>query len=175
MLKQIHARRGQALSDYILDAKLPQHAFAIALECQWIPGEAATSREWRDWIEQLLAGRYSRVGLEDSYQIDPYRFVPFPVAVTGRHEEPNELPTARLQDNLSPIDADSNREAAGGRAAFVLPMLKNKGWSILDWASHSNVDFHTASGYLKGKTKPYPSTRKKLAQSLGLTAAELPS
>jgi len=44
----------------------------------------------------------------------------------------------------------------------------------LEWAQESGVDFHTASSYLKGKTKPYQSTRKKLADSLGIPGEDLP-
>jgi hypothetical protein len=61
------------------------------------------------------------------------------------------------------------------RKSFVFPLLDKKGWSINDWAVQSEVDFHTADRYLKGKSKPYPSTRRKLAKSLGLTATDLPS
>jgi hypothetical protein len=62
----------------------------------------------------------------------------------------------------------------GTRAAFITPILEKKGWSILDWANNSGVDFHTANDYLRGSTKPYASTRKKLADSLGVTVDELP-
>lgn len=61
------------------------------------------------------------------------------------------------------------------RESFVLPILDKKGWSILDWAHNSGVDFNTASNYLKGKTKPYKSTRAKLANSLGVEVLKLPT
>jgi hypothetical protein len=61
------------------------------------------------------------------------------------------------------------------RQAFVERILTEKGWSILDWADNSGVDFHTANDYLKGTTKPYRSTRKKLADSLGVAVADLPA
>src|SRR5262245_27495831 len=48
------------------------------------------------------------------------------------------------------------------RQVFVQAILTEKGWSILDWANNSKVDFHTANDYLKGITNPYNSTRKKL-------------
>ncbi len=60
------------------------------------------------------------------------------------------------------------------RRAFVEPKLNAKGWSILEWANNSDVDYHTADSYLKGITKSYRSTRKKLADSLGVTVDELP-
>jgi hypothetical protein len=63
----------------------------------------------------------------------------------------------------------------GERKSFVLPILDKKGWSILDWAHNSGVDFNTASNYLKGKTKPYKSTRAKLANSLGVEVLKLPT
>jgi hypothetical protein len=37
------------------------------------------------------------------------------------------------------------------------------------------VDFHTANDYLKGITNPYASTRKKLADSLGVLVKDLPA
>ena len=61
------------------------------------------------------------------------------------------------------------------RGASVRPILDEKGWSILDWASNSHVDFHTAHDYLKGITKPFSSTRKKLADSLGVAVIDLPA
>jgi hypothetical protein len=55
-------------------------AFHLALECRWLPEAArAENPEWQGWIEELLEGRFSRVGLEDSCIPDPYLFVPFPV------------------------------------------------------------------------------------------------
>jgi hypothetical protein len=60
------------------------------------------------------------------------------------------------------------------RRAFVGPRLLEKGWSTLDWAKNSNVDYHTADRYLKGEAMSYPSTRKKLAGSLGIPIADLP-
>jgi hypothetical protein len=60
------------------------------------------------------------------------------------------------------------------RQSFVLPILAKKGWSTLDWAIASEVDFHTADNYLKGTSKPYNSTRAKLAKSLGVEVHRLP-
>ena len=63
---------------------------------------------------------------------------------------------------------------AVNRESFVRLLLVEKGWSTLDWAQKSNVDFHTADNYLKGKTSPCASTRRKLASSLGIAVADLP-
>ena len=63
----------------------------------------------------------------------------------------------------SPADPEQDaspqepRHGKGGtprtpRQDFVLPMLDKKGWSILDWANQSHVDFHTANDFLKGTT-----------------------
>jgi hypothetical protein len=76
--------------------------------------------------------------------------------------ENSKLPKPRLASN------------ADRRESIVRPMLRSKGWSTLEWAQESGVDFHTASSYLKGKTKPYQSTRKKLADSLGIPGEDLP-
>lgn len=65
-------------------------------------------------------------------------------------------------------------ESGDLRKSFVMPILQTKGWSVHDWAINSGVDFHTANDYLNGKTKPYSSTRKKLAESLGIEVQDLP-
>ena len=74
---------------------------------------------------------------------------------------------------LEPAQGSTNSPTSE-RELFVMPILMTKGWSIHDWAVNSDVDFHTASGYLKGRTKPYRSTRKKLAESLDVKVEELP-
>ena len=60
------------------------------------------------------------------------------------------------------------------RAAFVMPILVTKGWSIFEWATDAKVDFHTANDYLKGTKNSYNSTRTKLAASLGVKVEDLP-
>jgi len=77
-------------------------------------------------------------------------------------------PIAAIQ--LPPADSS----ASNPREAFVLPLLDNKGWSILEWANEARVAYHTAADYLSGATKPYRSSRAKLAKALGLTANQLP-
>ena len=75
---------------------------------------------------------------------------------------------------VAPGSIDTNR-LEKERSLFVQPRLDKRGWSIKDWAEHSNVDFHTANDYLKGKTaKPYKSTRLKLAKSLHVAVGTLP-
>ncbi|HEY1804907.1 MAG TPA: hypothetical protein VGG45_10530 [Terracidiphilus sp.] len=69
-------------------------------------------------------------------------------------------------------DAPSNLSAK--RKAVVEPLLGERGWSSLEWASHSSVSYHTAADYLAGKRSQYRSTRKKLAESLGLSVQQLP-
>jgi lambda repressor-like predicted transcriptional regulator len=60
------------------------------------------------------------------------------------------------------------------RKSFVEPILCKNGWSLLEWANEADVDFHTVDDYLKGKTNPYPSTRKALAEALGVAITDLP-
>jgi hypothetical protein len=84
----------------------------------------------------------------------------------------------QLLQDLPPLPAPKDQANLGGpvnRQAFVMPILKRKGWSILEWANASNVDFHTANNYLKGATHPYSSTLKKLACSLGVAVEDLPA
>jgi len=168
----------------VLEEILPKKALKIALECGWLPEAArADSPDWRDWSRQLLVGRFSRVGLDDSCQPDPYLFVPFPVAANnGQGTEggqPTGEPAVEMAAKSIPSSSGKGSQAISGRAdarsAFIVPILEKKGWSILEWATESDVDFHTADNFLKGLTKPYRSTRKKLAQSLGLEPEGLPA
>jgi hypothetical protein len=68
----------------------------------------------------------------------------------------------------------TNASAGGTREAFLKPILKEKGFSVHDWAKVARVDFHTANDYLKGKTNPHASNLKKLADALGVEVAKLP-
>jgi hypothetical protein len=85
-------------------------------------------------------------------------------ALSHEHSQSGSTPTA-------PIPTETRD---GKRQSVVRPLLEKNGWSILDWAAESNVDFHTADNYLKGKTNPYRSTRKKMADALGMPVTDLP-
>lgn len=60
------------------------------------------------------------------------------------------------------------------RKSFVLPILERKGWSTHRFAVEAEVDFHTANDYLEGRTRPNRSTRKQLADALGIAVDHLP-
>jgi hypothetical protein len=83
-------------------------------------------------------------------------------------------PPPEMVLKVVPRRSDEVTGEARARRDFVLPLLEEKGWSVLDWAKNSKVDVHSANGYLKGETRSYRSTRKKLAESLGLKARDLP-
>lgn len=83
---------------------------------------------------------------------------------SGQHE-------TSLPKPPSAPSADRGRR----RSSFVMPLLAQKGWSTRDWAVNAEVDFHTVNDFLKGRTDPYRSTRKKLAESLGVAVEKLPA
>ena len=60
------------------------------------------------------------------------------------------------------------------RRAFVEPLLLQHGWSLLDWANEAQVAYHTVSDYLAGTTRPYRSSRLKMAKALSVTVQQLP-
>ena len=87
------------------------------------------------------------------------------------------VPERGASDSSTAMRQQAGKETeplAATRKAVVKPILERKGWSELDWANESNVAYHTAADYLAGKTSPYPSTRVKLAKSLGLSIQQLP-
>jgi len=80
LLKQQYRRRGSAFNKYVLDVALLEAAFHLSLGLKWLPEYArADSPAWRQWIRELLEGRYSQVGLNDSCAVDPYMFIKFPL------------------------------------------------------------------------------------------------
>ena len=70
--------------------------------------------------------------------------------------------------------ASTAPSAATPRQAFVLPLLEKRGWSTGDWAVEAQVSPATAQDYLANTTKPYRSTRVKLAKALGVPVQQLP-
>jgi lambda repressor-like predicted transcriptional regulator len=89
------------------------------------------------------------------------------VVIDDRTRSPAGLPPETA------LQSTARKKSA--RQAFVLPILDKKGWSLLDWAIESKVAYHTASDYFHGLTKPYRSTRVKLAQGLGVSVDKLPT
>jgi hypothetical protein len=98
-----------------------------------------------------------------------------PAAATSHSRRSSiAVKSQRRYDPRRGAAAERFNSRAATRRAVVEPILLEKGWSVLEWASESEVDHHTADDYLSGATKPYKSTRKKLAASLGLTVESLP-
>jgi lambda repressor-like predicted transcriptional regulator len=60
------------------------------------------------------------------------------------------------------------------RQAVVEPILVSKGWSLGDFADEAGLDYNTVSDYIAGKRRPYRSTKKKMANALGVDPSELP-
>ena len=125
---------------------------------------------WKGSPEELTATitRWFEAGYLDAYSLDDalhkasIHFV--------RHDGGSALlfPASASQPVSEPQDE------AKSRSAFIQPLLEKRGWSILDWATEAEVSHATTQDYLSGKTKPYPSTRLKLAKALGLSVQQLP-
>jgi hypothetical protein len=86
----------------------------------------------------------------------------------------SECLICELKNSATPEAQIATNTIANPREAFVRPILEEKGWSIPDWATNATVDFHTANNYLKKNSNPYESTRKKLADALGVATTDLP-
>jgi hypothetical protein len=75
-----------------------------------------------------------------------------------------------------PSDPRKGTGVSSTRRQMIEPILKQKGFSVTEWASKSGVDVHTALNYLNEKTKnPDASTRKKLAEGLGINVGQFPA
>lgn len=77
------------------------------------------------------------------------------------------VPTQHQLHSVADAQAQSRRD-------FVEPILKRKGWSVLDWSREARVSHATAMDYLDDKTNPFRSTRLKLANALGINPDKLP-
>jgi len=114
------------------------------------------------------------------------------VSTIGRWYESGSLVALNLQDAIQKAayhflrpdgtavilpqtgEAPARVKKETSRELFVNEVLASKGWSIFDWANEAKVAHATAIDYLHGKTKPYRSTRKKLADALGVSVEKLP-
>lgn len=106
------------------------------------------------------------------------RLMPSP-AIEIEAQSPQGAPTTAPAGSSGsalqkPAIARKRNKHGSRRKRALLPILCDKGFSVLDWAKEANVDFHTANDYLNGNTHPYPSTLKKLAAALGLPASTMP-
>jgi lambda repressor-like predicted transcriptional regulator len=89
-----------------------------------------------------------------------------------------QLKEELLQELQKPVKSAqqlTNGADSSARETALRMILGQKGFSVHDWAKKAGVDFHTANNYLKGKTQPYPSTRKRLADALGVKVVDLPT
>jgi hypothetical protein len=97
----------------------------------------------------------------------------------GDETERNQVESSLAQNSVKTAkDSErkpANAAASNKREAFLRRLLNGKGFSVHDWANEARVDFHTANNYLKGKTNPFQSTRKKLADALGIRVEKLPT
>jgi lambda repressor-like predicted transcriptional regulator len=84
------------------------------------------------------------------------------------------LKRSSLPERQQKRAGEMDGEPGAHRESIIEPILKQKGWSILDWANEARVDYKTAAGYLNGTTKTYRSSRKKLADALGIAPEALP-
>jgi len=97
------------------------------------------------------------------------------------HAEAEECQPHSRTAEVDSLDAASAQNAPRvaakkpTRKDLLEPMLAAKGFSVRDWAIQADVDFHTARDYRNGKTRTYRTTRKKLADALGIRVEDLPA
>lgn len=80
----------------------------------------------------------------------------------------------KLLEREASESASTPETKAMGRRTFIMPLLAEKGWSVFDWATEAEVSHATAMDYLNNKTKPHPSSLRKLAKALGISVEAMP-
>lgn len=96
------------------------------------------------------------------------------LAITELKQELARLSALAVAIPAPPRPDVRTQEPASHKESLIRGILERKGWSLFDLAQEARVDPHTVNDYLKGKTTPYRSTRKKLADALGLPIEDLP-
>jgi hypothetical protein len=115
--------------------------------------------------------RIKRTISDHAQKVAPLAHVLLPI-------ESPQLPNvwAKSEHSNPPIALQRYQPAAvdSERRKLIQPLLDSKGWSLVEWADDAKVAYHTVADYMAGKRKQYASTRKKLAESLGLSIQQLP-
>jgi hypothetical protein len=159
-------------------ARLPSHAFPGNQQKEFLLLCRLHQGRFEEHLAKHLQAVIRKIGQKEA---DAAAHVPPSGASAPEesHDSPGaEPPTAKSSGEghgKKQTNAERIHSRAAARRAVVEPLLLEKGWSHWDWASESNVDHHTVNHYLSGATKKlYPSTRLKLAKSLGLNVKSLP-
>ena len=176
----LHGHEGRAAVETFLEWELIPHAYELARVRTFSPAplhsplslagfrnrvmefikESAMWREYladRSTVGEPLARKPAVEGSLD--------------AASSFADGADATPTASVPDEMA---ASVQSAGADARRTVLDPLLRERGWSTLDWAQAAHVDFHTASDYLKGLTKPRRDTLKKLADALGVAITSMP-
>lgn len=122
----------------------------------------------KEKIEQELKKTLSEIGKQYEQGMAPSQ-----VNSKSAKTPPEQQPSASVMNSDSE-DKPEPESIASKRKAAIEPILEEKGWSVLDWATESEVAYHTAADFLAGRTRAYRSTRVKLAKSIGLSIQQFP-
>jgi hypothetical protein len=178
--KALHILHDAAVS--IFDLEFNAYSNKPGYEPKWLPDivyesvyrvlKAAENIYWRDLVS--LFKELDKTVTQHVKRIPQKVFIRAPEQGSPQVFAGVDLSTASPLLKMAAIAALTPPPSLNARQAFVNPLLLEKGWSILDWATNSDVAYHTAADYLAGLKNPYPSTRLKLARSLGIVIQQLP-
>jgi len=198
-----HRRTGDHKSDYVHWSTIADQSIMFCAKlaeweksARWLYGPLkATGLDWKDASPRtrvayltalsawMLIGPRALPSLSNDQEAEGIsdllrRTIRNIVRLSPEKNSLTKAPILSSESGTSGMHASSSvrdTKPMNERRSLVLPILTRKGWSILDWAKYSDVDFHTANNYLKGRTNPYKSTRKKLANALGIDVNKFPS
>jgi lambda repressor-like predicted transcriptional regulator len=146
--------------------------------CGWIPTSYALHRAdarvrvsdsknnfWERFVRQQERASERSAELAHEQQLAAIRL-----------ETERKLAAIRKGETATQLDSPAAPTAPEdrGRKAFVMPILREKGWSILDWANEAGVSSSAAHDYLANRRRQFASTRLKLAKALGISIQQLP-
>jgi lambda repressor-like predicted transcriptional regulator len=162
LLKEAYSNK---IAVWLWEEEIVEEALRNTLEC-WdnFNGVYPPSSMWRSTVLDAIAQHLGRP-IRKSTRPAPASPPAYSALLT--------MPQATVNQAAVPEPVEQHPKQ-NAREAFVLPILETKGWSILDWSNEAEVAYHTAADYLEGKTRPYRSSRLKMAKALGITVQQLP-
>jgi hypothetical protein len=147
----------------------------LTIEAYFQKGKAAGLRDMiSNWNGTIIWEFQQEI--EKTPQWRKFENILLKLAEGSTGEKQAESSRAQNRDKIpQSIKSKSAHVAVGNtREEILRPILDKQGLTVHGWANQASVDFHTADNYLKGVTKPYPDTLKKLADVLGVKVEELP-
>jgi ribosome-binding protein aMBF1 (putative translation factor) len=139
-----------------IDLITSEIAGSISVVFQTVLSTDRSQAEVRQLVAQMVETATKRLAKTQE--------LPLPIPAT-------DVKTATPQPDMAVSVAEQRMKR---RTEYLIPILKEKGWTQSKWASETGIDPSIVYDYMKGLSNPRPKTRNDLADALGIKRSELP-